>query len=268
MLKRLYDHLTALARRHAPHLLSQLPPEQAIKPLATGLAREGILVLVGQPMGQEQSEVMANINSWVGLYGRMYEILVEDLFPRHTRIQAQYMDHLVPPIIAFEGEADHVVRVIAGYVIPYMAVRQGERLISDAELDGLMRHVLADLDDHLNPQIADRIRRAGVLILHDLLRANVKQIALTDFIKPIFQGLPPTELPKFETIKAEPPAPPPSVPEPPSVPVPPTLPEAPPKKMDTQVMFASKIPIFFKKPEKTGDKDKRPPLPPPGPKTK
>ena len=253
MLKRLYDHLTALARRHAPHLLSQLPPEQQIKPLASGLAREGILVLVGQPAGQEQSEIMANINAWVGLYGRLYEILAEDLFPRYVRVQAEYTDTLIPPIIVLQGEADHVIRVIAGYIIPYIAVRQGERLISDAELDGVMRRVLEDLEaGDLKPAVYERVKRAGVAVLHDLLRAQVKQIALTDFIKPIFQNLPPTELPRFEPPK-------PDVPPPP-----PTLPEAPPKKMDTQVMFASKIPIFFKKPDKSEDKGpNRPPVPPP-----
>lgn len=253
MLKRLYDHLTALARRHAPHLLSAQPMEQQIKPLASGLAREGFLVLVGQPAGQEQSEMMANINAWVALYGRMYEILVEDIFPRHTRIQAQYLDHLTPPIIVLEGEADHVMRVIAGYIVPYVAVRQGERLISEAELDGVMQRVLADLEaDDLKPAIYERVKRAAIQVLQDLLRANVKQIALTDFIKPIFTNLPPTELPSFEP------------PKPDAPPKPVSLPEAPPKKMETQEMFASKIPIFFKKPEKRDEKGKSlPPVPPP-----
>lgn len=261
MLKRLYDHLTALARRHAPHLITQQPPEQQIKPLASGLAREGILVLTGLPAGKEQSEIVANINVWIGLYGRMYEVLVEELFPRHTRVHAEYVDQLLPPILMLQGEADHVIRVIAGYIIPYIAVRQGERLISEAELDGVMRHVLDDLEaSDLKPAVYDRVRRAGVTVLQDLLKANVKQIALTDFIKPIFQGLPPTELPKFEPPKPDVQPPPPTLPE--------TPPEAP-RKMDTQVMFASKIPIFFKKPPTNDDKGgKRPPLPPPGKKPK
>jgi len=261
MLKRLYDHLTALARRHAPHLITQQPPEQQIKPLASGLAREGILVLTGLPAGKEQSEIVANINVWIGLYGRMYEVLVEELFPRHTRVHAEYVDQLLPPILMLQGEADHVIRVIAGYIIPYIAVRQGERLISEAELDGVMQRVLEDLEaSDLKPAVYDRVKRAGVAVLHDLLKANVKQIALTDFIKPMFQNLPPTELPKFEPSKPDVPPPPPTLPE--------TPPETP-KKMDTQVMFASKIPIFFKKPPTNDDKGvKRPPLPPPGKKPK
>jgi hypothetical protein len=284
MLKRLYDHLTALARRHAPHLITQQPAEQQIKPLASGLAREGILVLTGQPAGKEQSEIIANINAWVALYGRMYEVLVEELFPRHTRIHADYLDQLVPPIIMIEGEADHVIRMIAGYIIPYVAVRQGERLISDAELDGVIRRVLEDLEaSDLKPAVYERVRRAAVGVLQDLLKANVKQYTLTDFIKPIFQGLPPIGLPQFEPPKPEVPPPPSSLPEsppaqaaptqlvpaqtPPSVP--PMLPEEPPKKMDTQVMFASKIPIFFKKPtnEDKGTKT-RAPLPRPDKKPK
>jgi hypothetical protein len=290
MLKRLYDHLTALARRYAPHLVTQQPPEQAIKPLASGLSREGILVLAGLPGGKEQNEIVANINAWVGLYIRLYEVLVEELFPRHTRIQAEYLDHFLPPILMLEGEADHVVRMIAGYIIPYIAVRQGERLISDAELDGLMRRVLDELEGgDLKPAVYDRVKRGAIVILHDLLRANVQQIALTDFIKPIFQNLPPIELPKFDTPKPEVPVPPASLPEPPpATPVvqqaapaaqpivpqtppsaPPILPETPPQKMDTQVMFASKIPIFFKKPASEDKSSKsRAPLPPPDKKPK
>lgn len=299
MLKRLYDHLTALARRHTPHLITQQPLEQQIKPLAMGLAREGILVLTGQPAGREQSEVIANINAWVGLYGHLYEILVEELFPRHNRIHADYMDQLVPPIIMIEGEAHHVIRMIAGYIIPYVTVRQGERLISEAELDGVIRRVLDELEaSDLAPAVYDRVRRSAIVILQDLLKASVKQYALTDFIKPIFQNLPPIELPQFEApkpdvpppppAKAEVPRPPASLPEtppatptvaqtPPVTPVvpqtppsaPPVLPEEPPKKIDTQVMSASKTPIFFKK---TRNEDKptrsRAPLPPPDKKPK
>lgn len=268
---RLDQLITALARDHAPHLLSQaIPPATRNQELAAGLAKNGVLVLVGQPLEYARIDYNTLIQQWFNPYATLYHLLTDALFQTLTTMKAAAYPDALPLMVVIEGDAIFVIRALAGYIVPYLAARQGEKLISEAELRGVMTMLLDDLEGNDLPSAKyDRLCSEGISLLRTLRTLPLYHVALTSFKRPLFQEL---QIPN-----PPPPPPPPNPPEmvkPDSQPMPPAQPPNPPQekpaepaKSETQEFFASKIPIFFKPRNGNGnggDKPKpRPPVPPP-----
>ncbi|MCU0512845.1 MAG: hypothetical protein MUE40_09770 [Anaerolineae bacterium] len=244
---RLTKILTTLARQHVPHWLAGPPLDDARQRLlAAELAKEGKLVIMGLLPERYQTSREAHINAWVSTYGTLYIRLTEVLFPSLTQFGAVYADTLQPPVIVLEGAGGVVLRAFAGYIVPYIAVRQPVGVISQPELHGVMTMLLTDLEaDDLPGARYDRLLNEGVALLHSLLESRVQTIALTDFARPLFQQLRPPA-----------PTPPPDIPEAEKL-----------EQLKTREMFVSPVPIFFKPPPAKSDrsgKKPRPPVLPPG----
>lgn len=242
--------LTHLARRHVPHLAAtNVTGEARLRLLATGLAKNGVLVLMGVLPDELLVTKEAHINAWVSLYGSLYNLLTATLFPSLMPISATYADNLLPPVVVLEGAGSVVLAVFAGYIVPYVATRQSDAVISEAELRGVMTIVLDELEARDLPAARyNRLCSEGMALLQALLQSPVQTIPLTEFVRPIFQTL------KTPTPPAPPP-PPPDIPETDRL-----------EHLKTQEMFVSKIPMFFKPPQKNGELDPkkpRPPVPPP-----
>lgn len=235
MTLRLERILTHLATKHATHLLShpQLSTDR-VRILANGLAKRGVLVIMGDVPGQSQVKRETTINDWVSVYGSLYTLLVETLFPSYTQISAVFADSQTPPVVVFEAQAEPIIQTMAGIIAPYVAVRQDEQHISEAELRGVMDMVLDELEAQNLPFVdKNNLMLGGSRSLRMLLQLPLTHIALTDFTRPIFQPLEPGQ-PRDTTQKTVP-----------SPPVPPDLPEMVGNRTPTRDLFSSPVPIFF-----------------------
>jgi hypothetical protein len=260
---RLEQILTKLAMRHAPELLRELPPGKAerIPILARKLASVNLLVLMGQVAQPVTApDTIMRVQTWADGYIRLYSLLSHHLFPSFTHISAQYADDKLPVVIVIKGAATPVVHVLAGFVAPYIAQRQGQTTVSDVELLGLMDTLLDELEaSDLAREEYKGLRTDGVAVLKDLLRAPVQQLALTPFDRPLFSDIPQPS-----------PQPPPSLPE--TSNLPPAMPTenvrvsgkaTPPSSTEEDVnelLFDSSIPIFFARKPRSAKKP-RPPVP-------
>jgi hypothetical protein len=229
MTTRIENVLTRLAQRHAPALLRQAGDGAArLRALANGLSKEGVLVLMGEA-AQQQNQ---HINAWIALYGDLYYLLAQALFPSFTKVDAVYADDQLPPMVVITGECVPVIRVMAGYIAPYVALRHGT-VPSEAELRGVMTYILEDLEagDMARPAY-EALAQKGMQSLRQLCQQPVRQIALTDFARPVFgDQTPPT-----------------------------TIPDSPQVAESSEGLFTSEIPVFFRRQQ--DDKPKRkPPLP-------
>lgn len=241
--------LTRLANKHAPQLLTTPPAPDVktqINTLSYGLAKVGTLVLMGDLSEGLRAERETHVNNWVSLVATLYRLLVDALFPSLQRMEATYADSQFPPIIVLDVESEFVARMIAGYIIPYVAARQGETHLSEAELRGVMMMVMDELDaDTLPTPSYNKLLSEGIGVLRALIELPIKHITLTEFARPIFQEL--------------------KTPTPPPPPPPPTVPE--PGKIVTKELFTSSIPIFYQKLSSASSDDKpksHPPVRPPG----
>jgi hypothetical protein len=219
---RLERILITQARRSAPQLLEMGLMDAPA--LARQLASFNILILMGDT-GQPLDQSYPQVQMWVDGYINLYDLLATNLFPSFTQISANYADAELPAIIIINGAATPVLEVIAGFVVPYVAQRQGRRGVSEAEIVGLMDEILDQLEaGDLSREEYRRLRAEGTQFLKDMLNAPVKQLPLMRFDRPIIE-----ELPDEPVIEATPP---------PTMPPPPRLPET--VKPDTQPQPAIK----------------------------
>lgn len=282
--------LTRLARQHVPHLVNQRVDDDRLRKLASGLAKNGILVLVCEPATQSREDREQVLNAWISAYGNLYILLTETLFPTFTRLSAFDADKDDPPVVVIEGNCSPVIQAFAEAVVPYVAVRRTNRGVTDHELMGVMSVVLEDLEaGDLHPASYEALRREGALWLRHLLQQPLKQYALTVFKDAAFAALgdpplPPTDTPSaMETM----PPPPPELNTSPSRQSETTdtaLDDDPPAADDddgtaeqptgeaphesvSRTLFQSSVPIFFKtrreSDESGGGRRKMPPVPPP-----
>lgn len=202
---RLERILYKLAQRHAPHLTPAGWSQQAdklgrVQKLARDLARYGVLTMLGNLAAPKAIEVQ--VEGWVNLHAQFYSLLARTLFPTFSNIQAQYADKLTPPVVVLIGDASPVLNVMAGVVLPYLAMRQphvGE--VTDAELHKLMDLVLKDLEaGDLLPAIYDDLQHQCVDLIRQLLKGTVTHVMLTLFDKPVLEHIV-TEKPKEIPIK-------------------------------------------------------------------
>lgn len=249
MTTRLEHILSELARIHAPHL----PAAAARQPdparfMAQELAGAGVLVMVGEVpehllAGREQL-----VENWMLAYGDLYLLLVKALFPSYTRFAPYYADGHLPAIVVIEGESSPVMRALAGYVAPYIHLRQDESRASVPEVRGLMALVLDELEANDLPQGRyQTLIRGGMESIFRLLELPVRQVALTAFEQEILRPLPQHKAPSRKTAPPERPA---------------TLPPDAPADPQAGPLQQSRIPIFFRPGGSTGEGGKRrPPVP-------
>jgi hypothetical protein len=297
--RRLELLLLALAEQYAPQLAQSWDRkgDLAIRlPIwARQLANYNILVIMGdfpsslQTLGQD---VNAHIQDWVNSYGQLYHLLSRALFPSYVHLSAHYTDDKWPVVIYMQGAATPVIQRIAGYVSPYIVQRQLDSTVYEAELIGLMDSIMDELEAGSLPRDTYKaLRTEGIVILKQLLAAQIRQLALTEFDRAIFTDsqrfipiaperllLPGDDKPNAGTdYHALPPesvgystphradtetltvtqhiTPPTTMPE--SAPAP----EKPVKADDAPAKsFGSSIPIFFSR--NKDEKKRRPPLPP------
>lgn len=295
--RRLEQLLLALAEQYAPQLAQSWDRKgdlaTRLPVWARQLANYNILVIMGdfpaslQTLGQD---VNAHIQDWVNSYGQLYHLLARALFPSYVHLSAHYTDDKWPVVIYMQGAATPVIQRIAGYVSPYIVQRQLDTTVYEAELIGLMDSILDELEAGSLPREAYKaLRTEGIVILKQLLAAQIRQLALTEFDRAIFTDsqrfipiaperllLPgddkPTAGTDFHTL------PPESVGH--STPhradtetltatqhltPPPTVPESAPAKSPNasagqSKSFGSSIPILFSRSK--DEKKRRPPLPP------
>jgi hypothetical protein len=260
---RLEQILTKLAMRHAPELLRQLPPgkSERLPVLARQLASYNLLVLMGQVSQPVISpDTIMRVQMWADGYIRLYSLLAHHLFPSFSHISAQYADDKLPVVIVIKGAATPIMHVLAGFAAPYIAQRQSQPTVSEVELLGLMDTMLDELEaTDLPREEYKTLRTDGAAMLKDMLRAPVRQLALTPFDRSLFSDIPqpspqpPSTLPETGTLPEMPPrreealkpAPPPPTP----------LVEG----EEDELLFDSSIPIFFaRKPR--DPKKPRPPV--------
>ena len=288
MISRIELILRQLAKQHAPHLLAQAPHN--VRSLASGLARHGVLVIYFTLQSKSDEEHEQHINNRVSAYANLYTLMTEALFPTFTHISAFDADREEPPVVILQARSAPVTQVFADVLVPFVAVSQDKRLVSDAELRGVMTVMLEELEGQDLPLAQyNAVLREGMLWIRQLLAMPGKQYSLTPFHNSAFRGLPEPQLPPPETPQPEemptdryetvhdvaekrpdtpqfiPPDTPPMgspVASPATstqeMPKPPTLPENPAD--DNEKSGRSTVPIFYRRLSKN---DRKAPLPPP-----
>jgi hypothetical protein len=208
---RLNGILTTLAQQYAFPILQSAPmDEHRFAYLANGLASYGLLVLVSD-VPENSYDLM--VRTWVDNYHKLYALLTSNIFPSYTSVNLGLADNQRPPVAILQGESAAVIQMLAGYVVPYVAMRQKGRSVSDAEIRGLMTYILDDLQaDDLGTEKYNAIMRDGARIISQLITMPMQQYAMTTMKKPLFQQV--HVQPQQPPLQVKPqPAPPKTLPE-------------------------------------------------------
>ncbi len=198
MTARLERILYKVSQQHAPILTppgwnQTGDPINRIQKLARALAGYNITILVGELAPELLHQKDQYVQEWVRQYALMYHLLAQGLFPSFGKINAQYADDRLPPVIVFYGEATPIVSVLSGYITPYVAVRQATAA-SDLELRGLMTVILDELEaGDLPHAVYDAMLAQGVNILKQMLQSTLRHVSLTLFDKPIIETIQQTQ---------------------------------------------------------------------------
>lgn len=192
--------LVHVARSYAPRLLPAdwRKPGDLKKPLhvlARELAAYHVLVLLARrDNSPSQTHVPLVVQECHELYVRMYRLLVSVSFPSLVNVNSFFFHGRTTLMIVFEADARRVVEVLAGYVSPYVAERQGARSIAPMEVQGLIDRMLKKLDlPELTPEQHQHIRAEGTAIIKQMLKMPLQQMQLTIFDEPFFDEI--AELP-------------------------------------------------------------------------
>jgi transcription antitermination factor NusG len=296
---RLEQILLMLAQQYAPQLLQTWKRDDDLTrrlPLwARQLADYNILVIMGDSPYSLQAlggNVNTYIQTWVNNYGQFYQLLARALFPSYVYLGAHYTDDKWPVVIYMQGAATPVIQRMAGYVAPFIVQRQLDKVVSEVELMGVMDLILDELEaGNLARDTYKYIRDDGVAVLKQMLSAQIRQLPVTEFDRPIFSDsqriIPlkmdlPEALPEEDSQITHPDVsslspdraayntphraetqsmdPTESINTPPHLPeIPTTMPQAENGQAESEKTFGTAIPIFF---NRKGDKKRRPPVPP------
>lgn len=185
--QRLEQVLIRLAKDHAPVVIEDWPTlkteDNALGKLARRLANYNILVITGEMTSSFQhitEDTTRLLQEWVNTYGELYTTLVGTVFPHQIpHISGHYTDSLWPVIIYLRGSITPVIQTMAGYIMPYIAVRQTAALLSRAELIGLIDMVLANLEgDDISPEARKHLHENGTRLLDTLINGQMRQYPL------------------------------------------------------------------------------------------
>lgn len=135
------------------------------------------------------------ITNWVKGYQQFHKLIARTMFPTINQFKAQYADDQMPPVIVLTVDPTPIANIFAGYVQPYLAVRQSQPdNWSELELRGLMDLILDELLARELPlAVQDEMRRSGVNILAGMLQSKVRHLSLTDFVRPVLPKIQPPQ---------------------------------------------------------------------------
>lgn len=153
-----------------------------VEQLADRLTNEGVIVLVGDLHPNYRTQRDQHLQKWVNAYAELYYLLNVGLFETTDEPTAYVADNKYPLIVVFEAKTLVVMRVLAGLIIPYIALRQVDGKASRAELRGMIEMMLDELEaSTLPPAKYTHIRDRGIILLDTLLKSEVRQVSLTNF---------------------------------------------------------------------------------------
>lgn len=205
-MERLETILLRLAQQHAPQAMRVWDAQdpQRLARLARYLASYNVLVIIGdfpQTLRGVSQDMGTEIQQWVEGYGLLYLLLARSLFPSFAGLKAEYADPHWPVVVTIHGDSAPVIEALAGLVVPYIAARQTEAVVSEIELIGLMEIVLETLEASTLPRDAyKRLVNDGAALLKRLLVSSIRQLPLTNFDRRIF-----TDSQRFIPLPPEPP---------------------------------------------------------------
>jgi hypothetical protein len=235
--------LRKLAQRYRPYLLNQLPADidDRLRWLADGLAKEGVLVIVGDLPNDNYDE---RVGKWIGAYGDLCLLMAKGIFPSLANLEAVYADNNRPPIVVVDGRPAAVMEQLGRYVAPFLAMRHDDNRVTDAELRGVMQFMLDELEaDDLDNAIYTHMWQEGIKILRYLLNMDMTHYAVTSAARHLIlqfqrEQLQVLHIPQTPIAKPEEHLTPPPPPE--------MLPEEPPpiEETDSAELFTSNIPLF------------------------
>lgn len=191
--KRVEEILITLARQYAPQVLQMWDRSgdytQRLPRLARALANYNVLVIMGEFPYSLQSvnrDVSGLITDWVDTFGEFYKLLANRLFPSYIKVRAHYVDDKWPVVIYIKGDAAPIIQIMAGYLIPFIELRQINPIVSEAEIVGLMDLILDELDGSILQDEYRPVRAQGVGVIRKMLGAQIRQVSLTEFDRLIF----------------------------------------------------------------------------------
>lgn len=204
MTSRVERILTKLAHSEIPYVLQQVPQDYdtRMRFLADELSLNGVMVLAGTI---KSDNVRDAVNKWATAYVDLYKLLTSVIFPDYMTYRVVYADKQHPPLLVFHGDLSAMTAVMAGYVTPYIAAKQRQGLVSEAELLGLMTYILEALAaDDLSRDETEYLHINGQRMIMNLLTLPVQHFSLTNFTRPLFTSMPkhdnpspaPAELPE------------------------------------------------------------------------
>lgn len=211
-----------LQGRNAAHLIAVSNPqtEADVKKLARTLAEENILVLVAFVPPALAAAAVVNIQTWINAYAGFYSLFANALFPGLNKqgLAAHYADGHQPPVIVVRGGATPVIEVIAGFVVPFIVRGQMKANPPEFEYRALVEVICEELDcNGLSMVEYQNLRRTALVMLQELVRLPMRQVALTQFDRELFADAPPPPDPPRQLPGNTPPnGLPPFTPQPPS----------------------------------------------------
>ncbi len=180
---RLERILRQLVKQHTGNLI---PPSEdfnaRVEQVAQRLAREGVLVLVGDltPQIRHQRDLMAR--EWVQAHMELYQLFAHGLFGGFMGVKAQYADNEHPTIVIMQTESIPVARMMADLILPYVAMHQTDSRVTQAELRGILDLALEQLEGtDLPSQDLRLLLDRGMNLLYTILQSPMKQVSLTGY---------------------------------------------------------------------------------------
>jgi hypothetical protein len=153
-----------------------------VEQLAHRLTGEGVIVLVGDLHPNYRGQRDEHLQKWVNNYAELYYLLNVGLFDTTDEPTAYVADNKYPLFVVFEARTLVVMRVLAGLIIPYIALRQADGKASRAELRGMIEMILEELEASTLPhEKYTHIRNRGIILLDALLKSEIRQVSLTNF---------------------------------------------------------------------------------------
>lgn len=187
--------LLGLAHAYAPALLppAQGTPNITAPTFARRLAGEGLLVLLLDKTPHDVGKLPQLAYNYAEAYKQLYMLLTNVLFPSLSQIKAFHYSYSMPTLmIVLQGEADPVMEVLAGYVSPYVVVRQDYDNIFMLEMHSLMQRMLDRLEaGGLDLVIREEVCKQGARVLQNILTQPLNQLPLIAFDAEIASVFPP-----------------------------------------------------------------------------
>lgn len=233
-MNRLEAQLRTLAQQHTTQLvMSSEDFNDRVEQVAKRLAREGVLVLVGDLSESRRAQRAEHVQLWINAYAELYYLFSQGLFGATDEPVAYFADDQYPLIIVFRAKTLPVIELLAGLFVPYIAHRQADKMTTRAEVRGIIEIALDDMEGSDLPleQYGD-MRNKGIDLLSQLLQSDIQQVALTQFKESYILKLQSGTIPVAQAKRPD------------------TLPELPKQRIDTGQLSPTLPPNVLKLPRR------------------